>query len=225
MANGYVQNMNPLFRQPFHQRFPTPRRPAPPPSNDPSALFAQNNAQCAFPNAFPADGPNIMQRFWIRLFMTLIYGPYTFLRSRIEMFYTTILALYIGDMETQILIESLHHNSWSIIIGLVVVLVACVGAYFFSPKGETNTYVPHLGADTSSRLITSRIWRWTLILSFASCYIMWGMIEECPPRLITDTDINNSNYLSSTMASPHRATADEAEGGIPGRKLIWSYRF
>ncbi|KAE9363552.1 hypothetical protein N431DRAFT_114742 [Stipitochalara longipes BDJ] len=50
-------------------------------------------------------------------------------------------------------------NGWSIIIGLVVVLLACGAAWFFSPKGETQT-----------------IWRSSLILSFASCYIMWGMI-------------------------------------------------
>jgi len=30
--------------------------------------------------------------------------------------------------------------SWSIIIGLVVVLLACGAAWLFSPKGETQTY-------------------------------------------------------------------------------------
>jgi len=49
-------------------------------------------------------------------------------------------------------------NGWSILIGLVVVIVASVGAYFFSPKGENNT-----------------VWRWVLMLSFASCYIMWAI--------------------------------------------------
>jgi hypothetical protein len=32
--------------------------------------------------------------------------------------------------------------SWSIFIGLVVVILASVAAWFFSPKGETQTYVP-----------------------------------------------------------------------------------
>lgn len=172
--------MNPLFRQPFHQRFPGPQRPPQPPSNDPSTLFAQNNAQCAFPGAFPAEGPNIIQRFWIRLFMTFIHAPYTFFCARIEMLYTTILALYIGDLDTQTLIASLQNNSWSIIIGLVVVIVASVGVYFFSPKGENNTYVQVWDAENSNRLTRSSIWRWTLTLSFASCYIMWGMIQYCP---------------------------------------------
>ncbi|KFY10971.1 hypothetical protein V491_07394 [Pseudogymnoascus sp. VKM F-3775] len=49
-------------------------------------------------------------------------------------------------------------GSWSIFIGFVVVILASVAAWFFSPKGENQT-----------------VWRSTLILSFASCYIMWGM--------------------------------------------------
>ncbi|ETI27382.1 hypothetical protein G647_09572, partial [Cladophialophora carrionii CBS 160.54] len=47
---------------------------------------------------------------------------------------------------------------WSILVGLVVIVALSVGAWFLSPKGENQT-----------------IWRSTLILSFASCYIMWGM--------------------------------------------------
>jgi len=49
-------------------------------------------------------------------------------------------------------------NGWSIIIGLVIVVVLCVLAWFFSPKGDNQT-----------------VWRSTLILSFASCYIMWAI--------------------------------------------------
>lgn len=33
-------------------------------------------------------------------------------------------------------------HSWSIIIGLVVVVLASVAGWFLSPKGETQTYVP-----------------------------------------------------------------------------------
>jgi hypothetical protein len=32
--------------------------------------------------------------------------------------------------------------SWSIFIGLVVVILASVAAWFFSPKGETQAYAP-----------------------------------------------------------------------------------
>ncbi|KIV84298.1 hypothetical protein PV11_00086 [Exophiala sideris] len=49
-------------------------------------------------------------------------------------------------------------NGWSLLIGLVVIVAMCVGAYFLSPKGENQT-----------------IWRSTLILTFASCYIMWAI--------------------------------------------------
>ncbi|KAH7391475.1 ATP synthase subunit H-domain-containing protein [Cadophora sp. MPI-SDFR-AT-0126] len=49
-------------------------------------------------------------------------------------------------------------RSWSIIIGFVVVALACVAGWFLAPKGETQT-----------------IWRSSLILSFASCYIMWAI--------------------------------------------------
>lgn len=49
-------------------------------------------------------------------------------------------------------------NGWSILIGLIVVVALSAAAYFFSPKGENQT-----------------VWRSTLILSFASCYIMWAI--------------------------------------------------
>jgi hypothetical protein len=135
MANGYVQNMNPLFRQPFHQRFPAPQRPPTPPSNNPSALFAsRDDAQCLFPSAFPAEGPNIIQRFWIRLFTILIYGPYTFLHQNLTETYAIL-----ATLDAELLTVALLENRWSILIGLIVVVLASVGAYFFSPKGENNT--------------------------------------------------------------------------------------
>ncbi|KFY28954.1 hypothetical protein V493_02654 [Pseudogymnoascus sp. VKM F-4281 (FW-2241)] len=49
-------------------------------------------------------------------------------------------------------------GSWSIFIGFVVIVLASVAAWFLSPKGENQT-----------------VWRSTLILSFASCYIMWAI--------------------------------------------------
>ncbi|CAO1603471.1 H(+)-transporting V0 sector ATPase subunit e [Xanthoria calcicola] len=50
-------------------------------------------------------------------------------------------------------------NGASLIIGLIFIVVISILAYFFSPKGENQT-----------------IWRSTLILSFASCYIMWAIV-------------------------------------------------
>jgi hypothetical protein len=35
-------------------------------------------------------------------------------------------------------------NSWAIIIGFVVIVLASIAAWFFSPKGETQTYVFNL---------------------------------------------------------------------------------
>ncbi|KAG9241324.1 ATPase, V0 complex, subunit E1/e2 [Calycina marina] len=46
----------------------------------------------------------------------------------------------------------------SIFIGLAVVVIMSLLAWFLSPKGETQT-----------------IWRSSLILAFASCYLMWAI--------------------------------------------------
>ncbi|KFY86503.1 hypothetical protein V498_07473 [Pseudogymnoascus sp. VKM F-4517 (FW-2822)] len=55
-------------------------------------------------------------------------------------------------------------GSWSIFIGFVVIVLACVAAWFFSPKGENQT-----------------VWRSTLILSFASCYIIYYLPRPATP--------------------------------------------
>ncbi|CEL01456.1 ATPase, V0 complex, subunit E1/e2 [Aspergillus pseudodeflectus] len=49
-------------------------------------------------------------------------------------------------------------NGWSLLIGLIVVVAAGVAAWLFSPKGENQT-----------------VWRSTIILSLASCYLMWAI--------------------------------------------------
>lgn len=38
-------------------------------------------------------------------------------------------------------VANISSCSWSIIIGLVVVILASVAGWFLSPKGETQTYV------------------------------------------------------------------------------------
>ncbi|KAL2872313.1 ATPase, V0 complex, subunit E1/e2 [Aspergillus lucknowensis] len=49
-------------------------------------------------------------------------------------------------------------NGWSLLIGLIVVVGLGIAAWVFSPKGENQT-----------------LWRSTLILSIASCYLMWAI--------------------------------------------------
>ncbi|PTU19408.1 hypothetical protein P175DRAFT_0502948 [Aspergillus ochraceoroseus IBT 24754] len=50
-------------------------------------------------------------------------------------------------------------NGWSLIIGLIIVVVAGIAAWIFSPKGDNQT-----------------LWRSTLLLSLASCYLMWAIV-------------------------------------------------
>jgi hypothetical protein len=92
-----------------------------------------------FPSAFPETGPNIVQRFWIRLFMTMVYGPYSFLLRSFTGTYTALTTLDLTKLDIQLLTIALLEHRWSILIGLAVVILASVGAYFFSPKGENNT--------------------------------------------------------------------------------------
>ncbi|KAK4499462.1 hypothetical protein PRZ48_009977 [Zasmidium cellare] len=47
---------------------------------------------------------------------------------------------------------------WSILISIVVVVAIALGAWFFSPKGENQA-----------------VWRSTIILSAASCWLMWAI--------------------------------------------------
>jgi len=47
---------------------------------------------------------------------------------------------YKGDLSGKPITDD-QDSSWSIFVGLAVVVLASVGAWFFSPKGENQTYV------------------------------------------------------------------------------------
>ncbi|KAL2140036.1 hypothetical protein VTI28DRAFT_4313 [Corynascus sepedonium] len=49
-------------------------------------------------------------------------------------------------------------NGWSVIIGLVICVAMAVAAWSFSPKGENQV-----------------LWRSSIILSIASCFLMWAI--------------------------------------------------
>ncbi|KAI5366122.1 Putative ATPase, V0 complex, subunit e1/e2 [Septoria linicola] len=49
-------------------------------------------------------------------------------------------------------------NGWSLVISIIVVVVIGLAAWFLSPKGENQT-----------------VWRSTIILSTASCWLMWAI--------------------------------------------------
>ncbi|KFX87197.1 hypothetical protein O988_01449 [Pseudogymnoascus sp. VKM F-3808] len=72
-------------------------------------------------------------------------------------------------------------GSWSIFIGFVVIVLASVAAWFLSPKGENQT-----------------VWRSTLILSFASCYIMWAItfLAQLHPLIVPKRSDLRPEYAS-----------------------------
>jgi hypothetical protein len=134
MANGYV----PRFMQP-PPGIPRPpqRLPFPPvlqrtPNTEPNALFEQPKPVfCAFPD----DGPNIFQQAFSYMYAAaarrlrdVSSSPRRFVND-------------MGNTDIDVLTAALLDNSWSIIIGLVCVVVLSVLAWFFSPKGENQTYV------------------------------------------------------------------------------------
>jgi hypothetical protein len=134
MANGYV----PRFMQPppgmpqRFQRLPFPPVVQRPQKTNPNALFEQPKpAFCAFPD----NGPNVFQQAFssasaavARRLRDVSSLPHRFVNG-------------LGNMDTSLLTEALLENSWSIIIGLLCVVVLCVLAWFFSPKGDNQTYV------------------------------------------------------------------------------------
>jgi hypothetical protein len=114
------------------QRLPFPPVVSRPPNTDPNALFERPKpAFCAFPD----DGPNIFQEAISSVSGAVVRWLGDILDIP-RMFVTEM-----GMMDTDVLTEALLENSWSIIIGLVCVVVLSVLAWFFSPKGENQTYV------------------------------------------------------------------------------------
>ncbi|TGZ85045.1 hypothetical protein EX30DRAFT_15185 [Ascodesmis nigricans] len=74
---------------------------------------------------------------------------------------------------------------WSIFVGLFIVVAASVAAYIFAPKGENQT-----------------IWRSSLILAFAACYIMWALtlLAQLHPLIVPRrTDARPEGGFSSSQ--------------------------
>lgn len=62
-----------------------------------------------------------------------------------------------------------------------------------------------------------RTWRSSLILTFASCYIMWGKFDTQSVLSIAQREADwrllpSSDYIHRTMASSHRPAAERHAG-------------
>ncbi|KAI9839302.1 MAG: hypothetical protein M1819_003297 [Sarea resinae] len=103
-------------------------------------------------------------------------------------------------------------NGWSIIIGLVIVVILSFVAWFFSPKGDNQT-----------------VWRSTLILSFASCYLMWaaglqsllssrnGTLSSSRDELICGRSMRAESYRSGVGENQYVAVRWSGWGSGHGR--------
>ena len=152
------------------------------------------------------------------------------------------------------------HHSASLVIGLVFVVIASLLAYFFSPKGENQTYVTPATALFPLAVRTSKfvdrefgyrafmmewsrenyanssdchsVWRSSLILSFASCYIMWGAsipvarVSQCRSIDITaflkDLTLRNSHVMS--WLTVHLYSSDNIHGAMAPAHLAFELR-
>lgn len=150
MANGYV----PRFMRPdplnLQRRSPRPPQPATHALHDPAALFTTKSApQCMFP---VQDGPNPIQRFWIALFTPPFRAVMAVFRIFKHLYMQARIAVeevqsngllqsrYLSfDIDNELLMNTFYENSWSILIGLLVVVALSVAAWFVSPKGENQT--------------------------------------------------------------------------------------
>ncbi|KAL7273625.1 H(+)-transporting V0 sector ATPase subunit e [Rhizina undulata] len=78
-------------------------------------------------------------------------------------------------------------NGYSVFVGLVIIVILSALAWMFSPKGENQTFVllryhtPFFQAQNRLRNTAKltpdffSVWRSSLILTFAACYIMWAI--------------------------------------------------
>lgn len=140
MANGYVHDMYPLLNYSFQRR-----------------TLVSNHHHDFHRTTLPLSSPPRTRRstFSPRHSMSKVSisasaSPRTFLRiPTMSLSHTSLRTSYRRTLHKQNMIPrarthsilTLHLvlNRWSILIGLAVVVLASLGAYFFSPKGENNT--------------------------------------------------------------------------------------
>lgn len=116
----------------------------------------------------------------------------------------------------------------------MVVVIASLAAWVFSPKGENQTWahpllcfkemddhgsISYLDVKTGWYDWLNRLWRSSLILAFAACYLMWGMSKLSfticllwtwrgkkiwLTRSIANVVISYSNHVTLAATSSHR---------------------
>ncbi|TVY83768.1 hypothetical protein LSUE1_G000738 [Lachnellula suecica] len=85
-------------------------------------------------------------------------------------------------------------NGWSIIIGLVVVVLACLAAWVLSPKGETQTYA----------LSAALIVRESLLIALQN---LAKLIDPLVRKLLP----NVGHYIPRAMAPSYRSSTKRLE--------------
>ncbi|KAK0118235.1 hypothetical protein ONS95_012538 [Cadophora gregata] len=91
-------------------------------------------------------------------------------------------------------------NGWSIIIGFVVVALACVAGWFLAPKGETQTY------DLLPKCLTFDR-RWGIWKDVELWLIGWQNLAKFSDSLVRKLLHYVGNYIPGTMASTHRTAS------------------
>ncbi|QSZ32578.1 hypothetical protein DSL72_002156 [Monilinia vaccinii-corymbosi] len=77
-------------------------------------------------------------------------------------------------------------NGWSIVIGLIIVVLASAAAWFLSPKGETQTYVSVYPCIRGAPIFRA------------------DSTAGCMARLPGHFGLTCCDYVLGTMASTHR---------------------
>lgn len=99
--------------------------------------------------------------------------------------------------------------SWSLIISIIVVAAIGLAAWFLSPKGENQTYaIPFLCmAGARPNVHKYSVWRSTIILSTASCWLMWGMdVHKIVFQLtLTSSQRSRSSHNGTLSSYPNEA--------------------